>query len=100
VNPGNHCQSGSTTSRPRRSDFSDDVCALADAAKIHLRFKLAMGEVNKLGAYTNKTDWVWKVIQDTVKQKASNSILKSALETAQRDTVLKKNLTTYVSFSF
>jgi len=50
VNPGNRRQSGSTTSRPRRGDFSDDVCALADAAKIHLRFKLAMGEVNKLGA--------------------------------------------------
>jgi len=59
-----------------------------------------MGEVNKLSAYANKADWVWKVIQDTVKQKASNSTLKFALTSAQQDISLGRNLTKYVSCRF
>ncbi len=87
-------------SRSRRGDFSIEVCALADAAKIHLRFKLAMREVNKLGAYADKADWVWKVIQDTVQHKASSSSFKTALQTAQQDLALRKNLITYVCLGF
>ncbi len=59
-----------------------------------------MGEVNKLSAYANKADWVWNVIQDTVKQKASNSTLKFALTSAQQDISLGRNLTKYVSRRF
>ena len=59
-----------------------------------------MGEVNKLSAYTNKADWVWKVIQDTVKQKTSNSTLKFAFNSAQQDVSLGKNLMKYVSHKY
>jgi hypothetical protein len=97
--PGQQRRSGTVLGRPRRSDFSTQVCALADAAKNHLRFKLAMGDVNKLGMYTNKGDWAWKIIEDTVLQKP-NIIFKQALADAQKNAILKRNLTTYVSFKF
>jgi predicted DNA-binding protein (MmcQ/YjbR family) len=56
-----------------------------------------MGDVNKLGAYANKADWIWTVIQDSVKQKQSNSTLKIAFNSAQQDVSVGKNLMKYVS---
>ena len=96
---GHQSRSGPAVSRSRHSDFSAEISALADAAKNHLRFKLAMGDVNKLGAYANKGDWAWKVIEDTVQQK-SNAGFRKALSTAQQDATIKRNLTTYVSNEF
>ena len=98
--PGLHLQTSKAVSRPRRSDFPENVCLLADVAKNHLRFKIVMGEWNKLGTHANKADWTWKVIQEASKQGSDPTILKQAFASAQGDPLMKRNLITYVSLNF
>jgi len=98
--PGLHLQTSKAVSRPCQSDFPENVCMLANAAKNHLHFKIVMGEWNKLRTHANKADWTWKVIQKASKQGSDPTILKQAFASAQGDPLMKRNLITYVSLNF
>ena len=90
-------QSSGSSAKVVRSQFSDNVTILADAAKNLIHTKVAFGDW-VLDSNPDKPNWVWGIIKNvpTTIGISLNQVAQDGLQEALRDVTLRNKLITYV----
>ena len=90
-------QSSGSSTKVVRSQFSDNVTILTDAAKNLIRTKVAFGDW-VLDSNPDKPNWVWGIIKNvpTAIGISLNQAAQDGLQEALRDVTLRNKLITYV----